>query len=87
MKGILETRRGLAFEHHIGVIEMTKRDKDLEHVLLEICNNTNEDIRPDSAGLFSDLVTTLRGVGYQSMHNTYGRLQTGDLCDHNTRTR
>merc|ERR1711971_62585 len=71
------------FEHFFDSDKEMKTRKDIERKLLDICQFTKDDVRPETPRLFTDLVHLLRTVGTDTFEEIYRSVQSGALCSDN----
>ncbi|XP_069109747.1 vitellogenin-like [Argopecten irradians] len=81
--GAISDRRGMTFEHAYGPDKSIRSQAELEEKLMDICRNTQQDIRPETPQFFSDLVYLMKTVDSQALRRVYQKLRTGSLCPNN----
>ncbi|XP_069118904.1 vitellogenin-like [Argopecten irradians] len=79
----ISDRRGMTFEHAYGPDKSIRSQAELEEKLMDICRNTQQDIRPETPQFFSDLVYLMKTVDSQALRRVYQKLRTGSLCPNN----
>ena len=68
-------RSDLLFEHRPDSEELSRDSRDAQQKLAELCRISNEDVRPETPRLFSELVMTMSRLDINSLRNIYNGAQ------------
>ena len=79
----ISNRAGLKFEHVYGSGNKDELMMDAESKLREICENTREDIRPQTPRLFSELVYIVKNMAISDLRTVYNQVKAGSFCSQN----
>ncbi|XP_071116773.1 uncharacterized protein [Haliotis cracherodii] len=80
----IRNRAGVVFEHAYGPGNKDQPMRDAESKLREICQNTREDIRPDTPRLFSELVYIIKNLDVDNLRSVYQQVKSGATCTDNS---
>ncbi|XP_046338509.2 uncharacterized protein LOC124119888 [Haliotis rufescens] len=80
----IRNRAEVVFEHAYGPGNKGQPMRDAKSKLREICQNTREDIRPDTARLFSELVYIIKNLHSDDMRSVYKQVKSGAICTENS---
>ncbi|XP_071088621.1 uncharacterized protein [Haliotis cracherodii] len=84
----IRNRAGVVFEHAYGPGNKGQLARDAESKLREICQNTREDIRPDTPRMFSELVNIVKEQNVDDLRRIYQQVKSGTICtDNNERVK
>ncbi|KAI8787576.1 apolipophorin [Biomphalaria glabrata] len=82
----VSSRQSLLFEHSFVPEQTQNKMESATQTLKEICEQTVEDLRPETPRMFSELVTVLRMLDSSNLKHLHRLLKDKKLCPENGRT-
>ena len=79
------SRDTLVFDYSVAKDNKMAR-VDVEQRLRAICETSRYDVRPESPGQFSELVTAMKSLSLQDMEDLHRLLKTKTICPENDKT-
>ncbi|KAK7501815.1 hypothetical protein BaRGS_00006901, partial [Batillaria attramentaria] len=83
----ITNRVSMMYDHGSREEQSREARMEAEHMLRQLCRDTQDDIRPDTPRLFANLVSVMRKVDASGLKSLYSQLEQNTLCANNIRTK
>ncbi|XP_059142810.1 uncharacterized protein LOC131930369 isoform X2 [Physella acuta] len=84
-KDTVQTRSSLLFEHFGNDDQSNNARESAQQTLKEICDQTKDDLRPETPRLFSQLVKVMKALKSTELGDLHTQLKNKNLCPDNGR--